>query len=231
MHRPTIFLFVVAMLFLLSCNDKEVQPSIAFPSEYHKSGVEPGDGFRVYTREGELRDKLILEKFIGIDSTYFNNMNYNMRRHGFYDSIKFSPIRQASLVGYWKTDCTTSGSGGLIVLTQNDTIDRCCSYPEVLTRTFDYYIVQIKPNVFSESIYSSTRGAYLFTYVYQPKFVLMKYDGKLVAPFIQYVRHSDTAYEQGELNNLPVLDFYKYLTEGDTLILTNSFITFELTKQ
>jgi hypothetical protein len=232
MYRSNIFFPIAALSLIISCNDKEVQPSISYPSMYYKSGLEPGRGFRVYTKDGEVKDKLTLEKFLAIDSTYFNNMNYNLRTHSYYmDSVKFSRPHQATLFrSNSEIDCTTSNSGGLIVLTQNVTIDQCCSYPEVITRTFGYYILQVKPNVFSESIYSSTRGAYLFTYVFQPKSILMKYNGKLVAPVIEYVRHSEVYYDRAMLNNILLPDFYKYLAEGDTLTLTNSFFTFELKK-
>lgn len=98
---------------------------------------------------------------------------------------------------------------------------------EVFTRKIDYTIGQVKPEVFSEYLISSTGGYYVFGYSYKPKFILNQSGSQLVAPVIQFAEHSTNTYFGKRVNNTLQSDFYKNLPVADTLTLREYLIIYE----
>jgi hypothetical protein len=117
-----------------------------------------------------------------------------------------------------------------MVLTQENAILRCCSYGEVYSRTLAYNIGQLKPEVFSEKLVSSTGGNYLFNYMIRDKFVFRSFDEQLAAPVVGFGLHSrgdQYMSQSGRINNIVQPDFYESLVAGDTVTIQEFLIKYK----
>jgi len=111
-------------------------------------------------------------------------------------------------------------------LTRADTSARLI-YNEQFTHSITYNIRQVKPEVYSEYLVSSTRGDYIFGYTGKEKYVLQESNGQLVAPEILFMQHHLLVYYNGRANNILQNDFYKNIPTGDTVSIQGYLLLYE----
>lgn len=219
------------VLFFLSTGvfscDNDEESLVSFPSRFYKSGVEPIGALRVFSSQGPITAKSIVERFTELDKDYLSSSVSSVINEGIMDTIDFLESQHAVLDHqYSNRHCSMDIEGGIIILSATNISRECCFADDVFTRSLPYYIGKIKPEVYSEFIISSTRGYYLFAYTGQRKFVLTTSRGRLMAPMIHYIRHSGNTTSTGYLNNMLQSDFYKHIPPGDTLTLLESRVSF-----
>jgi hypothetical protein len=224
------YILLIMAVFVLSCeeDDNPIAPS----TKYHKKSIEPAGILRLFARSGEITSKNILSRYNKYDTIYFNRDVKNYRGQGFIDSISF--LKNSVVVlnhNHSNTNYSMRSQGSILVLTEDKVNDQCCTFGEVLTRSLSYFIGQIKPDVYSEYISSSVRGAYYFGFTGKRKFVLQLKNKQLTAPFILFTkRYFDgiNYYEsRGFAQNLLQPDFFKELSVGDTVSLVEYQTKFE----
>jgi len=224
-NRHFCLFFLFALIF--SCEEEEVS-LLTYPSVYHKSELESTGKLRVFSLAGEINNNSVINRFIQNDTSFYNYYFYYINNeHGIMDTVYFVDRQHARLSHqYTNMDCMPAMGRRNLILTQTDTASICCTYGEVFTRSFSYYLVRVKPEVHSEFIYSSTRGDYYFGFWGQRKYVFNESHGQLVAPMILYIKHS-VNYYSGFENNFLQPDFYSNLAVGDTVTLMESVILLE----
>jgi hypothetical protein len=140
--------------------------------------------------------------------------------------IKFSDAQHAEVADQdTLRSCVVSEDGANIILTRTDT-SIGSTFANELTRHIIYYIGEVKPEVYSEYLISSTRGSYVFGYRAREKFVLLQSEGQILAPFIGFKQHigGGPGIPMYINNNLQT-DFYKNIESGDTVTLKEYFLT------
>jgi hypothetical protein len=183
---------------------------------------------RVFSKAREITDPAIISRFNQTDSSIFAQIaSYMINSRSVLDTIKFSTGKQASVIDRdISVNCTVKVQSKSLLLTAVDPEIGSTS-GEVFTRKVDYNIGQVKPEVFSEYLISSTGGYYIFGYSYKPKFILKQSGSQLIAPVIQFAEHSSNTYFGKWVNNSLQGDFYKSLLVGDTLTLRQYLIIYE----
>jgi hypothetical protein len=221
-----LFLFLLALV-IFSCK-KNDSTQITYPSVYHKSGMKTAGDLRVFSSNGEILDAGVISRFNLLDSANFTLYANSIRDdHFIMDSIYLQDPQHAIVIDrYVPTNCLITRSGNRLILTGADTIIGYSSGDE-FSRTTAYYIGQIKPEVYTEYLISSTRGAYAFGFTGREKFVLDRSGGQLVAPFILFTLHGQQQQSTSYVNNILQEDFYKNISVGDTISLKKYLALYE----
>jgi len=212
--KPTRLLFLLFLsTFIFSCKKDDFSLNIAYPSSYQKSGIRINGNLRVFSLAGEITARSVLSRFNQSDSAYFstlaNDIGYGS---GKMDSIRFLDAQHATVYNSDQPlECLMNAEGENMILSRTDTT-RSGTYANELTHNIYYYIGQVKPDVYSEYLISSTRGEYIFGFTAREKFVLKKPESQLLAPLILYRLYPDGLnnyyYYRGEPNNMLQNDFY-----------------------
>ena len=159
------FLLLTALIF--SCEDEDEASVFSYQSAYHKSGAESKAKLRVFSSAGEINNNSVIKRLLQKDSSFYNYyFDYISNGPGIMDSVFFVD-RQHARLSHQDTnrDCMLSIDRTQLILTETDTTSICCTFGDVYTRSFRYYLVKVKPEVHSEYIYSSTRGDYFFGFL------------------------------------------------------------------
>jgi hypothetical protein len=221
---------------LISCHEQEDFFSNApstYTAPYGTVEVVWLGNFRLFTRDGELKSKTVVNEAMRYDTSFHFQLKRYLRYNRPFDSIVFIDRSNADLhQGYSNRKYFVRSDFGQLYLTGKDTIRRS-SYGEVLARTLPYHLGEVKPEVFSESLSSSTGGNFFFTYTSRDRLVLHRSGNQLSVPVIIYSRHVWNRFVIGPgftgghiLNNLQS-DFFRHLPEGDTVAITQYEIKLE----
>src|ERR1051326_2637021 len=217
--------FLIILIF--SCKKEAPFKQINYPSAYYKSGIKVAGDLMVFSTAGEIKDPFIINRFLPDSSIYSSYADQIGNNPGTMDSIKFSDAQHAIVKeSYSQYNCIVDQEKKELILTRADTSDGS-SYPEQFTYSIRYNIGQVKPEVYSEYLISSTRGDYLFGYTGKEKYVLQESNGQLVAPEIMFIQHHLPGYYTGRTNNILQNDFYKTIPTGDTVSLQGYFLLYE----
>jgi len=225
MRRPRFF-FTVVIWALLICCDQSSDSSLAYPSTYSTDELRWLGNYRVFTRDGEIKDALLSRNLFVEDTVYHNQLVRFRKYERPFDSVEFLDSHNAvQHRGYRKYKYSVVQSAGQLFLTGNDTI-RGYTYGEVFTRQLTYYLGAVKPEVYAEVLTSSTAGNFAFTYSMREKLVMHRSGEQLSIPVVIWSKRIHGPYIIGHwytgsslMNNLQG-DFYKYLLEGDTVAIT-----------
>ena len=225
-----LFLLFIGV-FIFSCS-KDSLSDLDYPSTYHKSGIKPNGSLRVFSSAGEINNRDIISRFNQTDSSFFNNTSDNIGNYpGKMDSVYFSDAGNAIMTEYnTALHCLVKQEGKNFLLTRADTT-KGTTYLNEMSHNITYYLGQVKPDLYSESLYSSTRGDYYFNYSATEKFILSKPGEELVAPILEYKLYRAAVNGGGDnfgyINNILQDDFFKNLDKGDTIIIKDFLITYE----
>ena len=223
------FLFLFFLIILIfSCKKDEPFKQLTYPSVYYKSGIKIAGDLRVFSTSGEIKDPSITSRFLATDSlSYSYGADQIGNNPGTMDSIKFSDAQHAIVKeGYSQYNCAVDQENKELILTRADTSARLI-YNEQFTHSITYNIRQVKPEVYSEYLVSSTRGDYIFGYTGKEKYVLQESNGQLVAPEILFMQHHLLVYYNGRANNILQNDFYKNIPTGDTVSIQGYLLLYE----
>jgi hypothetical protein len=222
-----ISLALLFMTVFASCKKDDAFISITYPSVYYKFGVQSIGGLRVFTRNGELKNSSIINRFIDMDTAYFSYVLLDIsNQRAIMDTVTFSDARKAVIMdNYTSHQCVSGQAAGMLVLTRLDT-SIGYSYHEPITQNITYHLRQVKPEVFSEYISSSVQGFYAFGYTGKEKYVFKQKGERLTAPLVQFINHSNR-YNNGYVNTPLKPDFYKHLSKGDTVALQEAEILYQ----
>ena len=216
----------ICVLFI-SCSKDDIQ--LIYSSPYHKASIKTVNGPRVFSSNGEIGNQSVIRRLVINDTSLFSSMvNGLMNNLGILDTITFIDPQQAVLHhSFYNRHCRVSNKLGHFLLTSNDTTTGYTSN-DALSQKVGYHIGQIKPDILTEFVYSSTAGIYNFGYTAKEKHMFAKKGNKVSAPIILYVQHRNSDfYESGYTNNILDEDFYKQLSPGDTLLLREFFVLYE----
>lgn len=220
-----LWLFFCAVAFC--CQDDDV----IYPINYHKSEILQTSPFRVFTHQGEIKNPSIINKFMLRDTSNYNSWASTLvdQDHPYLDTIRFTSASQAVVKFYYSMiQCSARNTISTTVLTRSDTSWGFTEGNEI-THHVSYLIGEEKPEIFSEYLYSSTRGSYLFGFAAREKFVLKHNGAHLSAPIIMFTWYNPVAnsFFRAFINNTLESDFYRKLEEKDTVSLREYQLLFE----
>src|SRR5260221_11016041 len=134
-------LFFLFLVFIFSRKKDGAGLNIAYPSNYHKSGIKPNGNLRVFSSTGEISDQSVISRFNETDSSNFSSVADNIGNYpGRMDSVKFSDAQHARMnENYTPLNCLIRLEGGNIILTRTDT-SVGGTYSNELTHHISYYI-------------------------------------------------------------------------------------------
>ena len=226
MHRNSVYIFALITL-LFSCEEDE-ESVVTYPSIYYKARKVSSENLRVFSNKGEIKNSSIVSRFTQYDTAYYRSYsNYIGNEPGVMDNVYFLDGQNAILNHEDSDlDCLLTRENSLLVLTETNAASKCCTYGEAITHSLSYYLGKTKPEVISESIYSSVRGNYNFGYMGREKYVFTETQGQLIAPMILYSMHSGY-FDTGFVNDLLQPDFYTKLATGDTVTIMEFKVLFE----
>jgi hypothetical protein len=226
--KSTKFLFFLLWgTAIFSCK-KNDDTQIRYPSAYHKSGLKTTGDLRLFSSNGEISDPAAISRFNLLDSANFTiYADYIRDNQETMDSIQLQDPQHAIMIDqYTAKNCFLTRERGRLILTRADT---SIGYSEAdeFTRSPSYYIAELKPEVYSEYLISSTRGFYQFGYTGREKFILDRSGGQLAAPLIFFTRHRQFQDYSLYVNNFLQKDFYKNIPVGDTITLREYLVLYE----
>lgn len=228
MRTISLFFLLVCFLYLFSCRKEDTVIQVSYPSVYTKSELRITSAFRVFSSQGEINTPSIISRFSESDTSFLSYIaNSLLTRQGWIDTIQFSAPPQAKVTyHYYAINCLVSPESGKIILSRTDTSNGFTG-GEVLRKTLAFNMGLIKPEVYSEYIYSSTGGNYLFGYTAKEKFVFTEYEKQLSAPVILFKLRKDGVSQYDYTNNILPTNFYKTLQTGDTLSIWECSILYQ----
>ena len=218
MKKIAFLVCLLLCIIMYSCKKNAGSVRVAYNSDYAKSDVIPAGDLRVFTGKGEITNASIVERFTNNDSNiYYNTAIYIKTVRGYMDTVRFTDAERA-VVGQppLQINCQFSGNPGKIILTRTDTTSGVSIY-EVLRKSYPYIMGEIKSEVYSEYLLSSTGGFYLFGYRAKEKFVYTSSNDQLAAPLLQFTVHRNQDIQNYYINNFLQRDFFKSFLIGDTV--------------
>lgn len=226
--RSFIVIFI-AIIFLCSCK-KDDQFSIEPSSLYYKSSIEMRGSMKMYTRDGEIKDPLILYKYYGLDSAWFTSRSQTLfPGRGRMDTVRFIDSEKARIYDYSYRDYSITKQNSDLLLSSKSNIQLLIS-GDVFSKSPMYWINEYKPPVYSEYISSSTGGNYVFGYETKYLFVLSPVKGTVKANWIiMTVRSPKNNFQVYSIQNKPDFNFYRSMTATDTVVLQQYVVNY--TKQ
>lgn len=223
--------YAIFLVFLISCqSDEELLHGIPF--SIFKSSVHAQSDIRLFTQSGEIKDSGIIAAYLSKDSSTFNYYGRASWMYPSLDTVNFNTSNTAEVSGYYgPLACTYRQEQDLIVFTQLQEFDLCCSYGDVFSQSIAYQIVSVKPIILREYIKSSTGGSYSFGHVIKQRQMIKKVNKQWVAPWLIYARYPWGRNGGGvfdSTNNLLQADFYKSLAPGDTVSVRENMLFFDI---
>jgi hypothetical protein len=224
--KKYLFMFLTAIA-VVACQ-KNDDSRITYPSVYRKSGLKPAGELRLFSSNGEIRVPALLSRFNFLDSANFTNYsNYARDNQETMNRIQFQDIHYAIITDrYLENNCRVTRESSRMILSGIDTIVGY-SQSDEFTRSPSYYISTVKPDVYAEYLVSSTGGFYQFGYTGRGKYILDRYRGQLVAPFIIFTQHRQQEQYTLYINNILEEDFYKDILPGDTIALKEYLLLYD----
>lgn len=227
MKSNKFLLLLVWWIAIFSCK-KNDDSKITYPSVYHKAGLKARGELRLFSSNGEIRDPTALSRFNLLDTANFTTFSEYVRdNQETMSTIHLQDPQHANITDrYTAKNCLITRERGRLILARTDT---SAGYSEAdeFTRSPSYYIAEIKPEVYSEYLISSTRGFYQFGYTGREKFILERSGGQLAAPFIFFTLHRQPQEYRLNVNNILQEDFYKNISAGDTIALKEYLVLYE----
>lgn len=227
--KKILILFLVLAAFISSCNK---DTSTSGNTTYHKSGIIPVGSLRLFTSKGEITNRSAINLFDfnnKEDSALYSSAVTDLTTNKFMDKYTFLDADYAFVYMYYQdVKCTISHENGMLLLSSLDT-SRIQSNDIVFSPGLYENIGEIKSNIFSSYLLSSTRGNYVFEHLFHQKYVFEKPPGRLFAPIIYFSIHK-ASYRWNtvdQLNNILNKDFYKNIPAGDTVTLREYKIEYE----
>ena len=136
---------------------------------------------------------------------------------GYYDTLIISSPNELIDDTYnWRLRYPAKLDGRRMIVTRDSIIGY--SGADQYTKSPGYYLLQYKPKVYSEWLYSSVRGDYIFGWLGEIKNVVTTDGTRLILPLIFYSQRRNGQYPRSSyLNNYIAKDFVKSIMPGDTL--------------
>lgn len=216
---------VLLFIFLFSCEKDDSQPS--YPSVYSKSVVKAIGNTRLFSKQGEISDPVLINRFYVKDSSWLDKTARGLETNLTMDTVRFLDRERAVMVdGNFPYNCSVKMDDDRLILSRPDT-SFGISIGDLYTRSLNYHAGLVKPEVFYEYLQSSVRGNYEFGYAFRNNFVLKETSGQLVAPVLLFNHHRLTGSFFGFLNNDLQADFINWFANGDTVVLKQYQITYK----
>jgi hypothetical protein len=217
---------IILIILLVSCEKDDIQPS--YPSVYFKSGVQAIGNTRLFSKQGEILDPLIIKRFYEKDSSWLDGVARGLEKDLTMDTVRFLDRQRAVVVdGNFPYNCSVQTDIDRLILARSDTSFGFWT-GDLYTRSLHYHAGQVKPEILYEYLESSVRGNYQFGYAFRPIFVLKETSGQFVAP-IQLFSHYRGTYNfsLGFQNNDLQIDFTNWFENQDTVVLKQYQITYK----
>ena len=223
-----VYLAILLTAIIASCKKDNASIPLSYPSSYFKTGIQRTGGYKVFSTNGEVRDRTIISRFREMDSLYNFYLIENLGNgRDYLDTVHFMNAQHATVRhNYISRKCFVGQTSGMLVLTRVDTTMNY-SGEDPMTETLSYHLPLIKPEVFNEFVYSSVQGYYLFGYTGKEKFVFRISNGKLNAPVVLFVKYSKALSRNDFVNSPMQQDFYSKIRIGDTVTIQEAQILYE----
>jgi hypothetical protein len=211
-----------------SCSKSSDNFNISYNSIYHKTGVGPSTGLRLFTSKGEIKDPEILKQYNTSDNNLFLFYSGNfVQSSDFMDSIEFTDSRHARLYhnNQWIKN-EVANQSTIFILSRVDTTTNSIA-GDPYSESLEYAICQYKPEIFQEWLISSTRGNYVFGYTNREKYVF-DLSGNFVSAYMTiYIRHQPFNTTTEFVNNYMDEKFYQTISQNDTLSVQSYYLRYE----
>jgi hypothetical protein len=228
--RHLIFLLCI-ILFAAACK-KENNANSAMGKTFTKQKINSTGSLRVFATSGEIIDINIKSNFTQNYDAMFEQVIANAWTSANYpDSFIFTGLNSCSVFIQYggihpSADLIRDGNNFVIRIRE---LTEGVSYFNPFSKTFGYLILQYPPQIYDETLFSSTNGIYQFSYNTYAVYVLKKYASVWTAPFfVYYYQNNSGGGKMGINNNIIKNDFYKNLPLGDTVVLKTAQVTYQI---
>jgi hypothetical protein len=220
-------LSIVVSSILCSCD--ESSDTHSYPSTFSKTHVTFIGGYRIFSSKGEIKNQTIINRHIEHDTVQFHYAAKDLMHKGKLDTVFFNSPEHAIINFQYRNipcDVTKQSPIGFILMRQ-DTTSGYTAINE-LSHHVLYFLGEAKPDIVSETLYSSIRGYYQFRYRARQPVVLLLYGNEVTVPVVMYrwSYHNDSYSEtlSGQTYNRLNEDFYQELNESDTVSVMQAYI-------
>jgi len=215
MKAKTLITVSSVLFFIFSCKKENID--FDYGATYYKSSIQQFGLLRYYTSNGEITNSSAINNYFDDDTTQFGFYFQYVMRQGYYDTLTISSPNEVFDDTYnWRIRYSATKDGRRLILTQDTVLN--FSGPDEYTKSPPYYLSQYQPKVYSEWLYSSVRGEYIFGYRGESKNVVAADERGLVFPLIFYRQRRNGKYPiSSYVNNYVRKDFFKNILAGDTL--------------
>lgn len=220
-------LITVSSLLLLVISCEKDSSDFDYGSTYYKSYVDKTTLIRYYTYQGEITNGSVINNFYSEDTAQFGYYLEYVMSKGYFDTLIIPSPNEVSVKNYGtKVSYRASKEGSRLIFKQDSIV--AYSGGDEFSRSPEYYLLQYKPKIYSEWLYSSTRGDYVFAYLGEYINVVAADGDKINFPVILSRQRRAGKYPISEiLNNYLDREFWKKIMPGDTLTLLETKMHYE----
>lgn len=207
------FTFILCALWFAGCESDEADLTGASFDDAELMEVK---SVRVFSHAGEVTNQQIVKRFAP-DTLNLSANAISSFRYYVLDSVAIGKS-SAVVKRYGLTFPFDLQRLPVMILTDHESHQVCCTRGETFTRSLPYFAGTIKPIVDYERIESSVRGNYVFSFTGKERILLNQHSNTLWIPCIQLAHHV-----QGQgvtryfINNELDLSFSEMLQPGDTV--------------
>lgn len=213
MRHIFILAFILSGLLYSGCESDEVNLA---GSTFGKSELVKIKSLRVFSSAGEETNPIIIKRFtedtFNLSANIIPQFNYYI-----IDSIAMG--KSSAIVRRYNKEFTFDLKHPQnIILTARESQEVCCTTGETFTRSLPYFAGVLKPIVDFESVESSLRGFFVFSFTGKERLLLTQHGNTLSVPCLQMAHHNpDRGVAKYFMNNKLEPSFTKKLQPGDTV--------------
>ncbi len=213
------------LFFIFSCKKENI--GFDYGATYYKSSIQQFGIPRYFTSNGEITNSTVIRNYFDADTLRFRFLFENAMHQGYYDTLIISSPNEVINNTYnQRLRYAAAKDGQRLVCTLDSILNY--SGPDEYTKSPTYYLLHYKPKVYSEWLYSSVRGDYIFGYHGEGKTVLEADESRIIFPLILYQQRRNGQYPRSSyLNNYIAKDFVKSIMPGDTLTILEARVYYD----
>ena len=217
MKTKTLIIVSSFLFFIFSCKKENID--FDYGATYYKSSIQQFGLLRYFTSNGEITNSSAINNYFDDDTTQFGYFSRYLMQPGYYDTLIISSPNELIDDTYnWRLRYPAKLDGRRMIVTRDSIFGY--SGPDEYTKSPGYYLLHYKPKVYSEWLYSSIRGDYIFGWLGEIKSVVTTDGTRLILPLIFYSQRSNGQYPRSNyVNNYVAKDFVKNIMKGDTLTI------------
>ena len=223
-----IFPLIIAVVSLqFACKKKDPENIKLSKNVYVKHHLEKSNSIRVFTKDGELKNQILIDQITSSDTSWLSHRESNTFSDTDIYAMNVVDENNAIVRGL---KCTISyevfDDQNLALFTSKDTT-LLKTNGEVMDKTMQYRVAKYKPVIADEKLQSSTNGYYIFNHKTLQKNFAYIVNDELHLPYITVYQHKPIVDDLISVQNILDPNFYKHLSNNDRITIRMSEIIYK----